>query len=1087
MSRKHIFIGMGGSGTSTIANVKYKIYERTKGTKFKSRLDEMKDNNRFIFIDTDAGDLDKLNQIYKDRFEAGREKMISRDELVNLGTQNPYVIYQKAKDHQEIQINRRIVESCDAEVAERMDNRALKFGAGAFRLKSRTAFARMANEFCDKLRADIRDLSTVESNAAESNTICYWVVGSCAGGTGSGIINDVLYFVNMVHKSVVDEADPKVTLLLYMPQFYIDVNAQNPKYPNNAFAVMNELETFQVWSKHSDTNKLFHRFALVNDYKLVNDKLPYRPFECCIPIDFQTETGNNMGELTNMYSNTAELLFYVHDGEGAAGFESFMDNNRDGARSDKEDKCFLLPMGYVSLKKPEEDFRNYMRLRLQYELLEYGLLGEEVKEDEVNKECDELFEQTLNKYIFKPSDERSFFAVALNAQKHQKTKGSLNASIIQKEHNNSTAEKLPENVSIQTAETAFLKVKQELDVKKEVKNMTAMWVKHDLWAKAEDLVHHFGVLHAIQVINQFDKKCQELWDAYDSNTKTESLAKYKLLSKQASQEQVDKLTTEEKVKKEKTERTIGEIVGSVIGQGNKEDIEDYYKHLIKFFDAKVNQYINEQAFEIVKELCYGDNGVLDTIRKQLEGIREHATNLRDSQEGPRESYRAMAQKCLDSRADVTTVYLPDICEFVDGNGWKEGNLFSKWYSSIITPGHEVVNGLGMAPERESMTKVFDKMFNIDECCKLMRESQYLQFFKLDEQDKDTKAVEEHRLFTNTEVRPDKAVEDILHFTAITMEKLCNEDNGDIKKWNHSTLPSLYNGLTVEQRDQLTKRLNPSLFFSYNTSKLDGVLEQREFCVAANIELAKQIFHYAGRNNQKFISTKDSNLMYILSAKLGLSFDYYRTYDFIKTEYEKCTQKEYYHFHQAFAECGGDPSRIKLPKDPDIKLIPFLKYLLMDEFSRDQEFASMIFVPEDHEKMRYSVTPIRKDGFDLKLATLDSLQFVDKHPSLLIDGKRAGIVDTLKGNHLEVVELYEIFSTHFTTGHMERFVNSFINGVAEYDEKVLKQHFPGIRAQLYKTMCDLFNDSKTSKYDKDVLTDMLDALKYQLDTYEHFLA
>ena len=964
MSRKHIFIGMGGSGTSTIANVKYKIYERTKGTKFKSRLDEMKDNNRFIFIDTDAGDLEKLNRIYKDRFEAGREKMISRDELVNLGTQNPYVIYQKAKDHQDIQINRRIVESCDAEVAERMDNRALKFGAGAFRLKSRTAFARMANEFCDKLRADIRDLSTVESNAAESNTICYWLVGSCAGGTGSGIINDVLYFVNMIHKSVVDEADPKVTLLLYMPQFYIDVNAQNPKYPNNAFAVMNELETFQVWSKHSDTNKLFHRFALVNDYKLVNDKLPYRPFECCIPIDFHTETGNNMGELANMYSNTAELLFYVHDGEGAAGFESFMDNNRDGARSDKEDKCFLLPMGYVSLKKPEEDFRNYMRMRLQYELLEYGLLGKEIDEDIVLKECDELFEQTLNKYVFKPSYEKSYFQIAKQIREDKKDDSDLREANIRND-NGKIVEKLPDILSIQTADDLIVDIKQALDKQKDVKNKTSLLVKHDLWAKAEELVHKFGVLHAIQVVNQFDKTCQELWDAYDSNTKTECLAKHGLYSKQAYKIAADATSNSdgneidelESKRMAAEQRTLKELAGAIIGQGNSDDILAYYNALLDYVNANVELYLKEQAFEIVKDLCYGDNGVLDTIRKQLEGIREHATNLRDSQEGPRESYRALAQKCLDSRADVTTVYLPDICEFVDGNGWKEGNLFSKWYSSIIAPDHDMVNGLGLVPKRESLAKVFDKMFNMDECGKLMRKARYIQSFKLDEQDKDSKAIEEHHLFTNTEIRPDKTVEDILYFAAIAMDKLCSEDNDDIKKWNHSTLPSLYNGLTVEQRDQLTKRLNPSLFFSYNTSKLDGVLEQREFCVAANIELAKQIFHYAGRNNQKFISTKDSNLMYILSAKLGLSFDYYRTYDFIKTEYEKCTQKEYYHFHQAFAECGGDPSRIKLPKNIDIKMLPFLKYLLMDEFAKNKKFASMMFVPDDHEKIRYSVSPI----------------------------------------------------------------------------------------------------------------------------------
>ena len=138
-------------------------------------------------------------------------------------------------------------------------------------------------------------------------------------------------------------------------------------------------------------------------------------------------------------------------------------------------------------------------------------------------------------------------------------------------------------------------------------------------------------------------------------------------------------------------------------------------------------------------------------------------------------------------------------------------------------------------------------------------------------------------------------------------------------------------------------------------------------------------------------------------------------------------------------------------------------------------------------LEFSDSLIRREGFDLKLATLDSLQLVESRPSILVDGKRAGIVATLQRNHHEVVELYEIFSTYFTTGHMERFIESFINSVVEYDEQIMKQHFKEIRDQLYKNLCDLYNDPNTSKYDKDVLTEMLDAFKYKLDTYEHFLA
>ncbi|MEE1063999.1 MAG: hypothetical protein UH071_10065, partial [Paludibacteraceae bacterium] len=109
MARKHIFIGCGGAGSKTVALIKMKVYESLQNVSGnRSKVDVMNDNYRFMFIDTDAGDIDNLNEKYRTKYENGRVKMLSTNELINLGTQNPYVIYQKAKAAQEIQINKRI-------------------------------------------------------------------------------------------------------------------------------------------------------------------------------------------------------------------------------------------------------------------------------------------------------------------------------------------------------------------------------------------------------------------------------------------------------------------------------------------------------------------------------------------------------------------------------------------------------------------------------------------------------------------------------------------------------------------------------------------------------------------------------------------------------------------------------------------------------------------------------------------------------------------------------------------------------------------------------------------------------------------
>ena len=57
MAEKHIFIGLGGSGVNTVSLIKYKVYERTKGTEMKSRLQVMNETYRFIFVDTDDRDV----------------------------------------------------------------------------------------------------------------------------------------------------------------------------------------------------------------------------------------------------------------------------------------------------------------------------------------------------------------------------------------------------------------------------------------------------------------------------------------------------------------------------------------------------------------------------------------------------------------------------------------------------------------------------------------------------------------------------------------------------------------------------------------------------------------------------------------------------------------------------------------------------------------------------------------------------------------------------------------------------------------------------------------------------------------------
>ena len=116
MTEKHIFIGLGGSGVNTVATVKYKIYETLVATSHKSRLDQLKADYRFLFVDTDNNDVLGANKEYGSRFENGREIFINPvNELLDLGPQNPRRIMDEARKTVNYQVSKRLIEACTEE------------------------------------------------------------------------------------------------------------------------------------------------------------------------------------------------------------------------------------------------------------------------------------------------------------------------------------------------------------------------------------------------------------------------------------------------------------------------------------------------------------------------------------------------------------------------------------------------------------------------------------------------------------------------------------------------------------------------------------------------------------------------------------------------------------------------------------------------------------------------------------------------------------------------------------------------------------------------------------------------------------
>ncbi len=1074
MAEKHIFIGLGGSGVNTVSLIKYKVYERTKGTEMKSRLQVMNETYRFIFVDTDSRNVADANKKYRNLYEGGKIDFINNVELLNLGDINPYISYKEAKNNPEQKINRRIVEGCPDMVADSMDNRDLSFGAGALRHKSRIAFGRKESDFIDKLHTCINELNQDEIDSAK-NVIHYWVVSSCNGGTGSGTLLDVLYLVNMIHRTHVDKGNPKVGLVLYMPRIYMNLNSDNEKYPRNAYAVFKELEAFQKWAKESPRNLLFHRMALVDDFTLFDEKMPYRPFEFCIPIDFHTERNSNMGEIEKMFSNTAELLFYIHSGKGAGGFKSFLDNYEDGEITTGADS-FLIPMGYMALRKPDEQFENYVALRVKYEMLRYGILGPTIEStDEKKKLMQSVFDTIIGNALFKAgADKEASYFQLIKGLAEELLDEEMPDNVI-KDSDNKIVNKLPSNVSIEEARSVISSIEAAVNRRGEEKNKTRKAIEKALWTWTESNCRKYGLQYVKEILQELDSHCTDLYMAYTTNMNT-GLLQGICPSQKALVENRDIIEGElDDLYQKAIQITFGEKVSGK----NREDVLAFYNRLKDWVEASVKVFLAEEAFGIIKELSYGDRGVIDRIITHVRKLVAEASSVLNGEKGAAQGYTSLAKSFYTAKLDVTSVYLPDITEYVDGYGWREdGNLFSEWYGMIISHTTDFVPGEGYTPLRNgdsasSLEGIFSQMIS------LYGEQMIQEKYIVDEQS---------HLFTNVHKTDFKRViEDLLDYTVDTLKALLHQNEAVSKQWYEKTLANFFSELNVEARRAIQQRTQPAVFFPYSKAMRSGRIIDRAFCVGPE-GVVKDVFLEASTAGKtKMIDSEDPSVMYKLITKMGLSFDYYDIYQNVKNEYDGCMNKVFYHFHQAFAVSGGNADNIELPREIKPELIVFTKYLILNQL-RETFSHLMRKGTEVYNAGHYSGTPVIFDGMIAKYATSAALKFVNNEVIELrvTDGGRNYYhTVSIDNPEHEMTELLAGFSEHYTVGRFSSLIAELVKDINYLESDLLRQKYQ----EAIKKLKDELNTKwkAAGRMEKETIGDILRVLNERLETVSKFLS
>lgn len=1073
-NRKHIFIGLGGSGCQTVAQVKEKVYAKRfpTATATKTRLQAMNDDYRFLFIDTDSRDIEEANKRNRDTFEYGRVPFISpQTDLINLGRANPQSIYYEAQQDPETLINKRILEACSKELAVKIPDQPLAFGAGAFRMKSRIAFAHSLTDFQTKLQAAISALNDVKTVGGEDCTIFYWVVCSTLGGTGSGIFNDVLYHINQLHRQIVGDGDPQLVLTMYMPKVYIDSNATEEKYALNAFGVFTEVEAFKSMSYEPEQKTVMHRMAFANDYNLIDAERRYCPFYYMIPIDIQTDKGTSMGSTRVMYRNTAEMLYHLHYGQGGDTFRSDIDNYMNDIM-EKNHKNFLVPMGYVSLQKPDEQFKDYMNTRFKRDLLRYWLLNE-AENKEFKFEDSEV--KALFNDLFKYCDPtKSASAANAMCKKLSEVVDNLNIDTDKNE--------LPDvyrlgNV-LSDVEDAIKAITDES--KKERMDVHAQKLNESVWQAAEDMINKHGIVYTIKAIESIKAYGKELFDNYEDASKPQSREELK-----------SACSTLESEVQEAEKEAVKIDFKEKLAKNNKDDIATYAGKLSEWIEAKKNLALSEWRFNLLALFCNDDkNDELSKLRAHLSRFYDMAKELnRDTLS----VYSKLATKFGNTALDVTTVYLPMLKDICDGDGWKPDNFFSKLYKKII----DAQNDKDETPVRQYLCDFLHSHIYATTNEKMrekLEKGQYVVFIKTDDPKKKGAVIETPytRFFTiaNLERSPEKIITDFVTFAMESFEEEARNNKEIQDKWYTKKISSFFGDLTNDQKDEVRRSLNPALFFNYNNQRIDVVKKEEHIVfVASSEDLAHEMLGYEkGNPKHRFEAGMDENTALVLKSKFGLSLEDYRMYDSIKMVYDKASFREKYHFHHDFAQFRDRITLADLPDEVLEQHRTFAKMLILDTFKK--EFAPLYY-QDKYDKDSYADSMYIPEKGDFKIARPEALSIKEGKICLRKEDKGRKFYEEIEG-----ATFAQQFAKYFNLYYNQRYgetLNKIIMDIQRSTVKIGDKLAVDVMKNEYESKRDgLLNELFQKRTESADMADqrlyniLFDLVRERYDTMHHFV-
>jgi len=668
---KALVIGLGGAGVSIAGHLKAKLIDDKT---YKS------DTFRFIFVDTAGDARDRLQKMYPhipDLF----------NEFIDLGPCIPHQVYQANKPGWVSKPNLLL-------------NRTLSDGAGAFRQQGRLALFWGQANVAQKIREALNSLLREGGGVDEVDLVILPITSSC-GGTGSAIFLDILALIGTVHQQLTTK-DPKVFPIIILPEFYI--SSQDPttaeKYRANAFAFFQELsDVSALQGAESGVERFLKDFSFLG-----GTTSPKSLYTLAFCVDTVTSEGRILNAPEPLYSTVAEgLRAFLKIGLNELTTK-LVNKISELYHEEPQYRNVMGTLGVRACRFPTELFYRYLQDRFVFEAFS-ALLGpslDEIYPDPGEKRdyVENVFKKVIGRFLiqaFCPSADPEANECNLEINLTRQLTGRLQLSDSRFRTNGRLdRDKIRDRAlvaqHVKDAERLIQSLQEELryrlagEAEPWARSRLLRKIEQELMKEVEETILRWGARATQDLVSTLDVRCSEI--------------RYSPQADGDLQDQLEDISNQQQALLNQIKTTLD----AWPKRADEEDLQNLNGLLTQWLQAFAKAFILRQQIELLDELSQGERGILDRWERHL-GLLIEA--LQGERARARKAYlEDLPKKFLETTNDATTIFLPNVAQFVQNGTWTPHHEFSFLYCQLVERGanNEALRfdpgSRGLAPQRK---------------------------------------------------------------------------------------------------------------------------------------------------------------------------------------------------------------------------------------------------------------------------------------------------------------------------------------------------------------------------------------------------